>query len=689
MESLQNFFYPKSICIAGAIAKEKSIGREMLASIKNYGYKGKVFPVNNKLDEALGYKVYHYIEEIEEQIDLGIIIIPKQFAEATVDAFLAKNVKSIILISAGFEEVGKEGEELQNKIVQKINSHGARLVGPNCMGIINTLDGIKLNATFVAEKPETGSTGFLSQSGALGAAVLNSLRETEIKFAHFISVGNKADIFENDILNFWNSDDNIKTMTFYLESFVEGKNFIKPFIKGEIKKPAVVLKSGRTKSGMKAASSHTGALSGKDKVADSLLKQFGIIRAENLNELFNTAKGFEHFPLPNGNRIAVITNAGGPAILCVDKIDNEGLVLAEFSEETKTKLKAVVHPEGSVNNPVDLLPGGTADVYINTIVIAAADKNVDAVISIFVEPIMVPAFDVIEKINSINCGKPVLQIVMPLPEFWNKYRNESKLKIPLFRNPEDPAEVIANMLCYAQTKERLTQNKNIYSELLNISPVKHAFSNNVFLSQEEVHKLCKQYDIPVIKSRIIKNIEELKTEDDFYPLVIKGINEGVIHKSEIDAVKLNIKNSKELQEAAEEIKNNFLTSGFDVEGYLIQKFAETKHELIIGGFRDTSFGPVILFGSGGKYVEVYDDVAIKSCYLCDEDIEDIIEKTKIGKILRGVRSEVACDISELKKIINSCTRMMLENENISEFDINPLIIDKHNKFYSVDVRIKC
>ena len=688
MESLKNFFYPKSICIAGAIAKEKSIGREMLASIKNYGYTGKVFPVNNKLDEALGYKVYHYIEEIEEQIDLGIIIIPKQYAEATVDAFLAKNVKSIILISAGFEEVGKEGEELQNKIVQKINDHGARLVGPNCMGIINTLDETKLNATFVAEKPETGSTGFLSQSGALGAAVLNSLRETEIKLAHFISVGNKADVFENDVLNFWNKDDNIKTMAFYLESFVEGKNFIKPFIRGEIRKPAVVLKSGKTKSGMKAASSHTGALSGKDKVTDSLLRQFGIIRADNLNELFNTAKGFEHFPLPKGNRVAVITNAGGPAILCVDKIDNEGLVLAEFSEETKTKLRGVVHPEGSINNPVDLLPGGTADVYKNTIEIAAADKNVDAVITIFVEPIMVPAFEVVEEINSINCNKPVLQIVMPLPEFWNLYKNESKLKTPLFKNPEDPAEVIANMLFYVQTKDRLNRNKNVYSELLNIFPSSKNSLTNKFLSQEGVHKLCEQYNLPTIKNRIIKVVDPTKIKNDFYPLVLKGINEKVIHKSEMSAVKLNINNPDELLSAAVEIKNSFANAGYEVEKFLVQKFVETKHELIIGGFRDPSFGPAILFGSGGKYVEVYDDVAIKSCYLCDEDIEDMIDRTKIGKILRGVRGEESCDIRELKRIITSCSRMMLENENISEFDINPLIVDRNNKYIAVDVRIK-
>lgn len=688
MNPLNNFFYPRSICLVGASAKEKSIGHEMLFSIRGFGYTGKVFPVNPKIDEVLGYKCYNSIEDINDQIDLGIVIVPKQFAEASVDSLLSKNVKAIILISAGFEEVGKEGEELQNKIVKKINSHGARLVGPNCMGIINTLAGIKLNATFVAEKPESGSMGFLSQSGALGAAVLNSLRETDIRFAHFISVGNKADIYENDILNFWNTDPNVKTLTFYLESFVDGINFIKPFITGEIKKPSIVLKSGRTKSGMKAATSHTGALSGKDKVIDALLKQFGIIRAENLNELFNTAKGFEHFPLPKGNRIAVITNAGGPAILCVDKLDNKGLVLAEFSKETKTKLSNVVHPEGSIKNPVDLLPGGTAGVYKNVIEIILNDENVDAVISIFVEPIMVSAIGVIEEINSIRSSKPILQTAMPLPEFWNIYRQDSLSKFPVFRNPEDPAEVLSNMLFYMNTRNRLNRSRDEYKKFLNTPSSSKKKLSRGYIPQNEINDLCSSYNLPVIKSMLVKTMETSHIDDAFYPLVLKGINKNVIHKSELNAVKLNIKNKNELFAAEKEIKESFSKSGFDVEEFLIQQFVQTKHELLIGGFRDSSFGPVIMFGSGGKYVEVYDDVAIKSCFLCDEDVEEMIASTKIGKILNGVRGEESVDISELKRIIKSCALMILENECIAEFDLNPLIVDKSGRFYAVDVRIK-
>ena len=363
MNPLSNFFYPHSICIAGASSKEKSIGYELLKSIKNYGFTGKVFPVNPHVNVVLGYKCFATIEDIKENIDLGIIVVPKAFTEESIDQILSKGVKSIILITAGFKETGINGELAEKKILEKIKKSGAHLVGPNCMGVINTFKDIKLNATFVAEKPETGHTAFLSQSGAIGAAVLNSLRETDIRFGHFISVGNKADISENELLGFWNDDERIKTLTFYLESFSDGESFIGNFIENKIDKPVIILKAGRTSSGIKAASSHTGALGSSDKVVTAILEQFGIIRVDDLNELFNTAKGFENFPIPKGNRMAFVTNAGGPSILAIDKLEGENLVLAQLSKETKKRLKEIVHPEGSCANPVDLLPGGSAEQF--------------------------------------------------------------------------------------------------------------------------------------------------------------------------------------------------------------------------------------------------------------------------------------------------------------------------------------
>lgn len=688
MENIKNFFYPKSICVVGASTKEKSIGYELLRTISNYGYKGIIYPVNPKADSVLGYKCYKSIDEIEGQIDLGIIVVPKQFAEESVDSLLAKNVKSIVLITAGFKEVGKEGEEVENRITKKVKDAGARLVGPNCMGVINTLESTKLNATFVAEKPETGGTGFLSQSGALGAAVLNSLRETDIKFAHFISVGNKADINENDLLHFWQSDDNIKTITTYLESFIDGENFVKPIITGEVTKPVIVLKAGKTSSGMKAASSHTGALSSRDQVVEAVLRQFGILRVNDINELFNTAKGFENFPFPKGNRVAIITNAGGPAILAVDSLEKENLILAEFSEETKNELKEVVNPEGSVMNPVDLLPGATAEVYRKVNEIVVQDTNVDSVISIFVQPVMVDPFEVVEAVYDINTDKPIMQIDMPLPEFWDDYRKFSKKKLPIFRNPEEPAEVISNMLYYSMAQEGLKDHREEYAEQFKMTGKGKFNFKPGFISQEEIFSITSYYNIPIITQTLIKPDEIKNLNDDIYPVVLKGINHEVIHKSELDAVKLNIKTKEELIARADEIISNFNRFKFDVEQFLIQPYIEIKHEVLLGGFRDPSFGPIIMFGTGGKYVEVICDTAIRSAYMSDNDLNEIIEETVIGKILKGVRGEEGIDMNKLKRVIRSSSKMMIENENIIEFDLNPLIISKDNSIHAVDVRIK-
>jgi acetate---CoA ligase (ADP-forming) len=679
---LNKIFYPKSICVVGASSKEKSIGYEILKSIKNYSFTGNVFPVNPKSNNILGYNCFKTIINIESEIDLAIIVVPKKFVDESIDQLISKGVKSVILITAGFKETGEEGKKLEEELLRKLKANNVRMIGPNCMGVINTLDEIKLNATFVAEQPVKGGVGFLSQSGALGAAVLNSLRETDIRFAHFISIGNKADISELDVLDFWLSDENIKTITFYLESFENGLELVKRYKKNKINKPLIILKAGKTKSGMKAASSHTGALSSNEKITDALLKQFGIIRVNTINEMFNTAKGFENFHRPKGNRIVVVTNAGGPAILAVDKLDEKNLVLAELSESTKIKLKEIVHPEGSINNPIDLLPGGSAELYKKVNEIVLDDDNVDATISIFVEPVMVDAIEVIESVNSIQSNKPVYQVCMPLPEFWQKYTNESKKKLPIFRNPEDPSEIISNILLYEEKKNQHLHLADINNN--NFAEKAEAY----FLDTTDVTNLCKSYNLPIVRNEIL-SIDRLNNFNKIqYPLVIKGLNKDVIHKSELNAVKLNIKNNEELRNAVGEIKESFSNYRLSLEELLLQPYIETKHELLIGGFRDPSFGPIVMFGTGGKYVEVLDDTNLKSAYLIEEDLDEMIFETKMGKILKGVRGEAGVDIDSLKQIIKSVAQMMIENDNILEIDLNPLVVDINNQFHAVDIRIK-
>ncbi len=685
-ENIRKIFYPQSIAVIGASTKEKSIGYEILNSIKQYGFKGKIFPVNPRASEILGYTCYTDISFLPDKIDLAIIVVPKIFVEDSITKLLNKNIKSFILITAGFKETGKEGAEAENKILELIKSQNANMIGPNCMGVINTLENIRLNATFVAEKPLTGKTGFLSQSGALGAAVLNSLRETDIKFSHFISVGNKADLNENDITLFWNKDDNIQILTYYLESFEDGLKFIKPFLTNEVTKPAIVLKAGRSESGMAAASSHTGAVSAPDFIVDSLLKQAGIIRAKNLNDLFNISKGFEYFPLPKSNRIAVVTNAGGPAILCVDALAKNNLKLAKLNRDSINKLKNIVNPNGSINNPIDLLPGATKEVYSEVIKILIEDTNVDGIISIFVEPVMVEPFGVVESINSIKSDKPVLQVVMPLPDFWEKYRRNSLLKLPLFRNPEDPAVILSAMLSFRNRRKVIAKNADEYRKLF------LKFNNGAYpvkrydLNLTETSKLLKKFNIPLVREKMLLP-QQLNSENFDFPIVLKGINKIISHKTEYSSVELNIKNKEELSAAASRIQKSLTEKGLRVEEFLVQPYIKAKYELLIGGVRDNSFGPVITFGTGGKFVEAYRDVGVISAFATIEDIRDLISSTTIGKILKGYRNETPVDIEHLTSIIKNVALLLIETPQVIELDLNPLIIDESNNFYVVDSRI--
>jgi acetate---CoA ligase (ADP-forming) len=384
--------------------------------------------------------------------------------------------------------------------------------------------------------------------------------------------------------------------------------------------------------------------------------------------------------MPKGERVAVITNAGGPAILAVDMIERKGLKLAELSEETKNKLKEIVHPEGSVNNPVDLLPGGNAETYKKAAELLINDENTDAVISIFVEPVMVKPLPVVDGINSITSEKPLLQVIMPLPEFWHYYKENSQYGKPLFRNPEDPAVVLSNMLKFNKVNFKVSR----LNKLQNISG--EDFSKG-FLPVEEINRLSTMYKIPTAEG-VTAVFTELNNIELDFPVVLKADAENVSHKSEMNGVVLNIKNKEELLRSAEEMRKNFSKSGIQLDNFLVQPFIKTRFELLVGGFRDPDFGPMIMFGTGGKYVEFYEDTAIRSAFLSEKDIEEMIMTTKIGKLLRGVRGENPADIKSLKEIIKSVSQMMIDCEFITECDLNPLILTPSDKYIAVDIRIK-
>ncbi len=687
--SLRELFYPSSVCLLGASTKEKSIGYEILKCIKNSNYSGKVYPVNPKADEILGYKNFKTITDLPEEIDLCIVTLPKNLVLENLEQIIKKKVKILVLITAGFREVGGEGKELEEKVLKLLKEKNIRMVGPNCMGVINALsDGI-LNATFVAEEPKKGAIAFASQSGALGAAILNNLRISGIALGHFISMGNKADINENDLLEYWAKDDNIKVITMYLESFVDGKKFL--INSQKCNKPIIVLKSARSQAGQKAASSHTGALANSDNVVNSVFKQFGIIRAETTDELFNSAIAFDNLALMKGKRVAIVTNSGGPGVICVDKLENEGLEVAKLSDDTIKEIKGIIHPEGSANNPIDLLPNGDAEGFSKVTNLVLADDNVDGVIVIFTEPIMVKPFDIVEAINEIKSDKPIVQVVFPLPEFWEKYNNESKYGKRLYKNVEDAVVILKNLyLQYKYSSIKINKSNNLeYKDKIDKLKI-YKTANKMegrYLSYDETMVLLNRYGFPIISSILIDK-DKINDYDVDYPLVLKVYSDKIIHKSDVGGVFVNITSKQQLQEIASKAIFDASKIGIKVDKFILQRFAKIEQEMLLGAFNDHSFGPMIMFGSGGKYVEILNDTQIISAVATKDEIMNMIETTKIGSILKGVRGEAPKDLNKLVDVIDKLSNMMLDNDDIIELDFNPIVYTKGGDVSIIDWRIK-
>ena len=698
-ETLSNFFYPENFLLIGASSKPKSIGYEILKSIINFGFKGKVFVVNPKSDEILGVKCYKTIEEIDEKISLAIILVPKNLVFDAIKSCASKQIKNVVVITAGFREVGDEGAELEKQITEFAKANGIRLIGPNCMGLINTDENVRLNATFAAEVPHYSPVSFLSQSGALAAAVLNTITLTGYSFGQFASIGNKADVNENDLLEFWWKDEKTKVITMYLESFEDGRKFFDLANQVAKEKPVIVLKSARTKSGSSAASSHTGALAAQDDIVEAALAQSGCIRVKTIEEMFETANSILRLKKISGKRIAVLTNAGGPAILCVDEIENQGLLIAELSENTKTKLREILHPEASIKNPVDMLPGADANTYRTAVKILSEDENVDAIIAIFVEPVMIDSFDVIFQLaeeQRIN-PKPILIVTFPLPHFWQNWKQNGIKDAVTLKSVELAPVIIKNLYYYhshKNIKKEFTDYLSVKSRKIISKVIQEAKNNSAeqaFLTSKECHKIFSSLKLPIAKSKFFKTRKELiKIASGFkYPCVLKISSRTFTHKSDVGGVILNILDKKTLLKSFDELqsrlqKRKLLNS---IDEFELQEFFAGDFEVIIGAYRDRTFGPTVLFGSGGKLVEIINDKNLRLAPILINDALEMIESSKIYPLLRGYRDFEKTDIKLLAELLVKISQLIYEFDEIAEIDLNPVII-KGNKIKIVDYRVR-
>jgi len=694
--SLKKFFYPKSITLLGASSKEGSIGYEILKSIKSFQFTGKIFVINPNANKILGTQCYSSLDEVNESIDLAIILLPRKFVLQGLQDCARKEIKNVIIITAGFKEVGGEGAELEKELIRIAKENQIRLIGPNCMGVINTEALIRLNATFAAELPEYSRTAFLSQSGALAAAVLNTISQTGFSFGQFVSVGNKADVNENDLLEYWAINPNVDVIAMYLESFENGKKFFETAKSFSRKKPVIVLKAARSEAGSKAAISHTGALASSDKIVEVALSESGVIRAETIEEMFETASALKRFPMPKGNCVAVLTNAGGPGILLVDELEKNNLKLSSLGNETVKRLKEILLPEASFGNPIDMLPGATAEIYKTASEILLEDENVDSLFVIFVKPVMIDSFDVLSSIAVVQkkSVKPVLISAFPLPKFWDKWKEIGNEDAVIYKSLELPPKILRHLCGRKPRIEKLTKSVK-YEQKLSLnekSYLQKKLTAKGIIPQKDVQAICKKLKLPIAQSLLVKNFQEAKKKISSlkFPVVLKVESLDVIHKSDIGGVIINIKNLKELRSAFNQIIQNLNKNKISEKNvhYIIQEFVEGGTEVIIGGFRDPSFGPVIMFGAGGKLVELIKDDNFTLAPVTKSKAIDLIRQSKIYPLLKGYRGETKVDINNIAETMVICSNLINDFPQIKEFDINPLIVKAgKGKSKIVDMRI--
>jgi len=698
MSSINSIFRPKSVAVVGASSKKGILGREIFDLLLGSGFNGPVFPVNPNAEYVHSVKAYRSIQDIPQAVDLAVIVVPKERVLSIVQDCAQKGVKGLILITAGFRETGAEGAIEEKKIVAIVKKHGMRMIGPNCMGVVNSEPDVRLSATFAATRPGYGSVALASQSGALGQAILEQANDLNLGISMFASVGNKADITGVDLLRYWGDEESIEVILMYLEGFGDGQTFIELAKKISRNKPIIVVKSGRTAAGAQAASSHTGALAGTDAAYDALFKQCGVIRANTINEMFNYALAFAHVPLPQGPRVAVITNAGGPGILAVDALENSGLTVASLGAKTQASLRAGLVADASVVNPVDLLAGATPEQFQLALTAVLADDEVDAAIVIFVTPIITNPTEVAIKISAAtqSFDKPVLGCFMGIRGITGGIEELQRNHIPAYTFPEPAAYALAAMVNY-QEWLRLPHGKvqNFDVDYESAKAVIHTTKTDStgFLDNEGVEALLDAYRVPRVKSKTCVSLDELLAAQALYdcPVVLKVSSQHVLHKSDVGGVKLALKNEKELKNAYDEMVASLTENNIPVSEvrFVIQQMVTGGREVIMGLKKVGDMGTLVMFGLGGVYVEVLQDVAFRLAPLSDQDVEELVREIKGYQLLSGVRGDVPVAFNVIKEALLRLSQMAIDFPEIQEFDINPFIVSENAAAcLAVDGRIR-
>ncbi|AEH22735.1 acetyl coenzyme A synthetase (ADP forming), alpha domain protein [Thermodesulfobacterium geofontis OPF15] len=693
---LDFIFKPNSIAVIGASEDEKKIGHVVFRNLVKQGFEGKVYPVNPKREEILGIKCYPSVKDLPEKIDLAIIVIPAKGVPSVIKDCASAGVKGLIVITAGFREIGGEGIKLEQEIVELVKKYGIRMVGPNCLGVINTIN--KMNATFASELPPCGRVSFFSQSGALGVALIDWAIENNFGFGKFVSLGNKADLNETDFLEYFGEDPETDIILGYIEDIKDGKRFLEVAKKVSKIKPVIIIKAGTTEAGAKAASSHTGAFAGFDRAFSEAFKKAGIIRVNSIKELFETAEIFKLNKIPKGDRLLVITNAGGPGIIAADTADKLGIKLDPMSEESIEAIIDKLPPTASLYNPIDIIGDATSERYKVVLEQAIKDRYVDGICVILTPQAVTDVENVATEIVRIsqNTEKPVFACFIGGKKVSSAIKILKSQQIPCYSDPSVAISSYKKLIDFSIIKNKKEpeipkieislENKEKVRLILEI--LENAGVSSV--GEENATEILSLYGFNFPKKALAKTPEEAVeiAEKIGYPVVLKVSSPNILHKTDVGGVKLNLKNAEEVYNAFVDITINvkrFMPNAY-IKGVMVYEMITGGKEVILGVSYDTTFGHMLMFGLGGIYVEVLKDVSFRIAPLTKEEAYEMVEEIKGAKILEGVRGEPPYDKENIVDKILRLSQLVTDFPIIKEIDINPYVV-KHQGGVALDARM--
>lgn len=677
--TLDAIFRPRAVAVVGASRRPQQIGHEIVANLVRGGFSGPVYPVNPGAAVVHSMHCYPRVADIPGPVDLAVLVVP---GAAVLDAArdcAHKGVRGLVVISAGFAEVGGAGVERQRALLELCRKHGMRLVGPNCMGVLNTAPEVSMNATFAAATPTPGGAAMLSQSGALGEAILADARSLGLGVSMFASIGNRADVSPADLLEYWADDLQTQQVLLYLESFGNPEHFMTAARRASERKPVLIVKSGRSAGGARAAASHTGALAASEAAVDSLLAQCGALRVNSMQDLFIHAAAVQTGKYPSGPRVAIVTNAGGPAILATDACEAQGLRLAELRAETAAGLRAKLPPEASVANPVDLIASADAARFDAALQAVVRDPGVDMVLAIFVSPVMIDAAAVarVFAAHAAATEKPLLACLLGKQQGEAAVEILRESQVPNYRFPEDAARALAGLWRLAKLRSRPRKRPpefELHPRKARAVLAAARKAGREHLRSGELDELLRAYGVPAVPGRVVgRSSEALEAAGEFgWPVVLKVQSDGLTHKSDVGGVVLDVRDADELLAAWKRLDRKFRRRHPDF-AVLVQPMRSGGLEVFFGAATDPQFGRMLAFGLGGIHVEVLKDVVFRLHPLSPADAEDMVNGIRAQALLDGARGKPGVDRAQLVEILLRLSRLLGDCPEILELDLNPFL----------------